>query len=420
MSKKLWLLCVAVAILLPPSVGMSQQVIQWEPSLDSAQRLAGQTNRLVLIYFSGRSCAYCRRLEAEVLNQSSVAAAINADYVAVKIVADDFPTTARRYGITHLPTTVIVSPQGQVLDSKQGFMPTGEYIARISQVAAEMKRRKEAVLAQIPAGGIPPAANQPTGNQPVMNQPAMAQALSPSQPAFGSSGATAPAAVNQPLLNQPTMNQPPVAQSLPPGQPSLGAPVTTSAAPNYAPPTGTPPTIYGQSQRPIPGPPIVAQQAPQIPVNVSPPPQVTAQPPLNLPQNSVMLPAPAGNPALGMDGFCPVSLSEKQQWVRGDARWGANHRGRTYLFAGPEEQRRFFADPDRYAPVASGNDVVLATEQGQSVPGMREHGVFFGNRVFLFSSEASLEKFARNPGAYANQALEALRAGAYQPRQQWR
>ena len=110
---------------------------------------------------------------------------------------------------------------------------------------------------------------------------------------------------------------------------------------------------------------------------------------------------------MGLDGYCPVSLSEKQQWVVGDRRWGAIHRGRTYLFTGPEEQRRFFTDPDRYAPAVSGNDVVLATEQGQAVPGMREHGVFFGNRVYLFSSEATLEKFARNPNLYANQAMGA-------------
>jgi YHS domain-containing protein len=44
---------------------------------------------------------------------------------------------------------------------------------------------------------------------------------------------------------------------------------------------------------------------------------------------------------------------------------------------------------------------------------MREHGVFFGGRVYLFSSEASLEKFSRNPEAYANQALEALRTSEY-------
>ena len=133
MNKTLGLLTVAVAALLPPSVGMSQEVVRWEPNLESAQRLAAQTNRLVLIYFSGPSCVYCRRMEAEVLSQPGVAAAINADYVPVKIIADYFPTTARRYNITHLPTTVITSPQGQWVDSKEGFVAANEYVGSSGQ-----------------------------------------------------------------------------------------------------------------------------------------------------------------------------------------------------------------------------------------------------------------------------------------------
>jgi YHS domain-containing protein len=128
-------------------------------------------------------------------------------------------------------------------------------------------------------------------------------------------------------------------------------------------------------------------------------------------------PSPKGDPSFGLDAFCPVTLCEKQQWVLGDRRWGLNYHGRTYLFAGPEELKRFNADPDRYAPVIAGNDVVTAAEKGQFVPGMREHGVFFGQRVYLFSSEESLEKFAKNPNVYANQALEALRSGAFPGRQ---
>jgi YHS domain-containing protein len=111
-----------------------------------------------------------------------------------------------------------------------------------------------------------------------------------------------------------------------------------------------------------------------------------------------------------LDGFCPVSLTEKQQWIPGDRRWGAIHRGRTYLFVSAEEQRRFFTDPDRYAPVNSGNDIVHTVENGQSVPGLREHGVFYSNHVFLFADEIALEKFSKNPAYYANQALEAIQA----------
>ncbi len=95
----------------------------------------------------------------------------------------------------------------------------------------------------------------------------------------------------------------------------------------------------------------------------------------------------------------------------GDRRWGAIHRGRTYLFCGPEQQRRFLADADRYAPVISGNDIVMAIDHRQDVPGRREHGVMFGDKVFLFSSEVSLGRFSKAPNHYANAALQAMWTG---------
>ena len=65
----------------------------------------------------------------------------------------------------------------------------------------------------------------------------------------------------------------------------------------------------------------------------------------------------------------------------------------------------------------SGNDLVLAMDQRQTLPGMREHGVFFGNHYFLFANEASLEKFSKNPNMYANYASEMLHASNNSGRQ---
>ncbi len=118
-------------------------------------------------------------------------------------------------------------------------------------------------------------------------------------------------------------------------------------------------------------------------------------------QQPVTPPAQETPPTLALDGYCPVRLLEqKNSWQRGDARWGAIHRGRTYLFAGQDEQGRFLSDPDRYAPIISGNDIVIATEQGQAVAGKREHGLFFGERIHLFSCEETLAKFSQNPAVY--------------------
>ena len=60
-------------------------------------------------------------------------------------------------------------------------------------------------------------------------------------------------------------------------------------------------------------------------------------------------PSMGGNvPALGLDGYCPVTLADQKKWQVGDRRYGVIHRGRTYLFAGPVEQQKFLANPDHY------------------------------------------------------------------------
>jgi YHS domain-containing protein len=91
----------------------------------------------------------------------------------------------------------------------------------------------------------------------------------------------------------------------------------------------------------------------------------------------------------------------------GDARFGAVHRGRTYLFLGPTEVKNFLADPDKYAPVLSGNDPVMAVENQQLVPGRREFGVYSDNRVYLFADERSRINFEKNPQRYSADALQA-------------
>jgi YHS domain-containing protein len=121
---------------------------------------------------------------------------------------------------------------------------------------------------------------------------------------------------------------------------------------------------------------------------------------------------------LGLDGFCPVTLVEREKWVKGDPKYGACHRGRTYLFAGPEEQARFLDREgyDKYAPALSGYDAVTYAEQGALVDGKRVHGVFYRGQVFLFADEVTLQHFWTAPERYATavraeQQRSAMRSG---------
>jgi len=110
---------------------------------------------------------------------------------------------------------------------------------------------------------------------------------------------------------------------------------------------------------------------------------------------------------LGMEGFCPVTVVERGAWVEGRPQWGARHRGRTYLFAGPEQQQAFLADPDRYAPALSGDDPVLAFQSGRSEPGRRAYGVTYQSRMYLFSSPETRAAFSADPDRYTSRVLIA-------------
>jgi len=437
--------------LLPDAVWAQGGNIPWHTTLESARRQAAQTNQLVLIHFWAPWCGACRRMEQEVFTQPNVAAAIGANYVPAKINADHFQKITEQYGVTALPTDVIVTAEGQFVQKLEGMRKANDYSAQLNQIASMARPRTTPNMyaqnppPQTPAAAIPNAA---AAAPPTDSRYADYYRNRPTTPAA--------AAVAQQPTTSPTLppyaEQRPAGMNVPPAAgPALGSPVATAAIPAAAGPAMVNPTLPGMAT-PGMSPPNATAAAPSgyanygrpaqppqqpaaaIPAPASPGPAMAAANPASAPTptmpnvaaNAAPAAAPgnpatpnpsiaAGNPPVGLDGFCPVALVEKKQWLSGDPRWGAIHRGRTYLFAGPNEQKQFLDNPDLYAPVASGIDVVIAVERKQSVPGNRVHGGFYGGKVFLFANEESLTKFSANPEHYIGAFSQAVRATGYTP-----
>ncbi|MBL9081776.1 MAG: DUF255 domain-containing protein [Planctomycetales bacterium] len=120
---------------------------------------------------------------------------------------------------------------------------------------------------------------------------------------------------------------------------------------------------------------------------------------------------PPGSPPLALDGYCPVTVTEKMVWKRGDAAFGALHRGMTYLFVSAAEQQKFLAKPDAYSPIISGNDPVAVVEEAKLVPGKRDIGMKCGDQMILFSSKENYEKFRRDQQRYMIGLQQAMQAG---------
>lgn len=465
---------VAVAVLAADTAAVAQDAVRWQKDLEVARRLAAQTNRLVLVHYWAPWCGPCAKMDRDVFSLPTIDQRLAANFVPVKLNVDQFPASAREMGVESLPADVVLTPQGKVLHKMQSPTTADEYLARLSQVAAQHRAA---------SSGAAVADAGPTAD------PRYGSTLSaPIAPAYGAAAAGAPheAAPSDPLdrySDYYSRRQLPRGEgAAAPYDPRTAAPTETPWAAEPAapmnihgaggshPPTGTggtfpaypeqapypprtaappsTPPAAGYSPAPAPegraaapnaagdryaaAPPPHAPHAPVAPPHAPyaadmPPtsPLSGAAPPSPHTPHAAMPPAPSqppaagspppagpasmaaggssppGHPPLGLDGYCPVQLVKHQRWVLGDARWGAIHEGRTYLFAGWEEQQQFLSDPQRYGPVAAGHDPVLAVEQHQFVPGRREHGVYFQDRIYLFASEDSLARFSQMPDRYA-------------------
>lgn len=471
-------LLAALCVLVATSFARAEDQMPWQVNVETAQQLAAKTNRLVVIHFWAPWCKPCMRLEKEVFSRVETAKALEANFVFVKVNADEAPSTTRSFGVSSLPTDVIVTPQGRLVSQFQSPPTANQYVAQLNQAAAghrELARRSApptapavpvaaspAVVSAPPAAAAmtappvaPPPAYAPATSAPPVYAPApvappaaapSAYVAPPAAPAPAAAPVNSPAQVatndryseyyRQQQVAAPAADAaPPVASTLP-VEAAPAAPVAAGVAPEAALAGQFPAAPVGASAQAAPAQaPMTSEVAPAAaapPTVVAPAmPVASAAAPVQPPvaqsssvvtqenytapvayQPSTSAPQlPPGCPPAALDGNCPVTLMERRQWAVGNRAWGAVHRGRTYLFVGPDEKEKFLANPDLYSPVLAGLDPVLALDNQQIVPGKREFG-FFGpdNRVYLFADEASLKRFEANPRRYAAEVLQAQAA----------
>jgi len=58
----------------------------------------------------------CKQMDAEVFAQPEVARQVQANYVPVKINADQYQELAKNFGVNRLPMDVVLAPQGQIVN----------------------------------------------------------------------------------------------------------------------------------------------------------------------------------------------------------------------------------------------------------------------------------------------------------------
>jgi len=436
---------------------MARAGIPWHADLAQAKAASLISRRPVLAIFTAQWSEASLNLEKTSLGSEDAVALVTACFEPVRIDVDADPETTRRMGVSYLPTACVVDADDRVLakfdcpGSSSGFVAAAGRAAQDSAVAGmTVTGEQQARYATAPSPAVgtghshfsqppTPAATEADAT----SLPATPPAWSPEQtstPVQTTAASPPAAAARAGHASADQTIEPGTAQPAAPAAPWLdaqgrtGTPSTASAAPSGSGGDASNGASTGNATAPTEQPKPEKASATtaflstlQKPFSLFSKPVSTAEPaaPSGATTAAAGAPAasgqagataaaesPAGSMPVGLEGYCPVTLADRGKWVEGRAQWGVRHRGRTYLFAGPDQQKAFLADPDRYAPALSGDDPVAALDSGRTVAGQRRYGVTYQSRMYLFSSPESRTAFAANPQRYTARVLLAEQPAA--------
>jgi hypothetical protein len=111
-----------------PARSEGPAAIAWRSNPETARAEASARGLPLWIQFTGPWCPGCRKLERETLCRPEVVALAAANFVPVKLRSDEHETLAVGLGLTQLPATVIIGPDGAVVAKTEGYLGPDAYL----------------------------------------------------------------------------------------------------------------------------------------------------------------------------------------------------------------------------------------------------------------------------------------------------
>ncbi len=121
---------------------------KWIDSFDEAKKLSIEKNIPIVLHFEAVWCGACRQMDSAVLNQSTVLSHLGTTVIGVRVDADRHPELISKYGISSLPTEVVIGSDGQEIARYTGSATLSEYTARLEKSTHRIETDPNAQPAQ--------------------------------------------------------------------------------------------------------------------------------------------------------------------------------------------------------------------------------------------------------------------------------
>jgi thioredoxin-related protein len=119
----------------------------WLKSVADAQKAAKKKNQLILVDMFAEWCGWCHRFEREVF-PSAVFQSATTDIVLLRLDTEDRgegTKFAAKYGITQLPTFLLLAPDLSIAGIIRGYAPPNEFVQTLKETRKKYEQFEQRV-----------------------------------------------------------------------------------------------------------------------------------------------------------------------------------------------------------------------------------------------------------------------------------
>lgn len=115
----------------------ARPVGQWLTSYETARQVAISHKLPLLLHFDAPWCGACRQMEATVLHTSSVKSKLGTEVIGVRLNADVNKHLIAKFGISTLPSEVVILGDGTRGETFVGATSLSAYVSRLANISGK-------------------------------------------------------------------------------------------------------------------------------------------------------------------------------------------------------------------------------------------------------------------------------------------
>lgn len=162
-QKTVSLIATLVLLVMFQNAGLAAE-LKWNTNLKQAAAESQKTGKPILITFTASWCHYCHKLMDETFTDQKVIARVNEYFVPVVLDADENDRAVELLGVEAFPSTVVISPELNVLAKIRGFHPAPQMAQQLAPFCQKKQPAfQQAVVKKTPEKQVaqPVAARMP-------------------------------------------------------------------------------------------------------------------------------------------------------------------------------------------------------------------------------------------------------------------